>query len=216
MVQAFVKTLPAQASQFILDELLAKGTDSIMEAARHRYSCRSLQRLLEHLTPGQLKPLVEALLANAISLSRHVYANYVMQHVVEHGTDAQRRRLTLHFAAESEKVCANCFACAVVSKALTFGCREDTYALVRSFASQPGLLHSMARSRHGHIAVRAALQHLEGVELDDMRAHLNAARLSLRVSRYGRLVVACLDTKESGAGDDPAVEPKLGCHLFLS
>ena len=52
-------------------------------AARHKYGCRVLQRLLEHARHDQLNGLVDALLAKAIPLSRHYFATYVMQHILE-------------------------------------------------------------------------------------------------------------------------------------
>jgi hypothetical protein len=194
VVQTCIKTMPAPAVQFILDELHAKGAHCIVDAAKHRYSCRSLQRLLEHLTPAQLAALVDILLANAISLSRHIYGNYVVQHVAEYGTEAQRRYLARQLAHDSMKVCANCFACAVVSKALEFGCREDACMLARAFAAHPRLVVSMARGRYGHVAVCTALQLLDGAELADMRAHLLAQRNTLRTTRYGRIVVTNLES----------------------
>jgi hypothetical protein len=189
VVQTCIRTMPAPGVQFILEELLKRGVQYIVDAAKHQYSCRSLQRLLEHLNPVQLAPLVDILLANAISLSRHRYGNYVMQNVAEYGTAAQRRYLACQFTQDPMKVCGNCFACAVVNKALEFGCREDACMLAQAFASHPRLVVAMARARYGHLAICAALRLLHGTELADMRAHLLAEKNSLRTARYGRLVV---------------------------
>merc|ERR1712139_585287 len=73
VLQKFICVLRPQASQFILDELRKAG---FSKAARHRYGCRVLQRLLEHCGAEQLQPLVEDLLLDASALCRHVYGHY--------------------------------------------------------------------------------------------------------------------------------------------
>eukprot|EP00928_Gymnodinium_smaydae_P055030 TRINITY_DN38692_c0_g1_i1.p1 TRINITY_DN38692_c0_g1~~TRINITY_DN38692_c0_g1_i1.p1 ORF type:complete len:473 (-),score=72.47 TRINITY_DN38692_c0_g1_i1:103-1521(-) len=206
VVQKCVATLRPQASQFIIDELLQRGDAAVVDTARHRCGCRSFQRLLEHCEAEQLSSLVEILLANAISLSKHTYGNYVMQHVLEHGSKEQRRRLVQMLEQEAATICFNNCACAVVSKAMELGEHEDSVALARAFATKPGLVTAMARSRYGHLAVRAALNLLEGNERELVCAQLKNDAASLRASRYGRAVATTLELPAQG--DRPPLHQK--------
>eukprot|EP00929_Paragymnodinium_shiwhaense_P104565 TRINITY_DN6912_c1_g3_i1.p1 TRINITY_DN6912_c1_g3~~TRINITY_DN6912_c1_g3_i1.p1 ORF type:complete len:420 (+),score=75.39 TRINITY_DN6912_c1_g3_i1:101-1261(+) len=202
VLQKCIATMHPQASQFIVDELLGRGTAAVCDAAKHRYGCRSIQRLLEHCRPDQLSQLVDVLLNNCIALSRHVYANYVIQHVLEYGREDQRRQLTRMLVNQIAAVCTNCYACAVVSKALQHSEDDDKRALARAFVHRPGqtsLLTQMARSRHGHVAVRSALNMLKGADYDEAYRQLSADAQALRQSRYGRSVVASLEPYDSFA-----------------
>jgi len=100
--------------------------------------------------------------------------------------------LTRHLAAEPSKICANCNACAVATKVLGVGCPEERRAIVHAFMSQPEFLGTMPHTRYGHASVIAALEILDGAELDDVRVQLLENWQSLKASRYGRAVLSRL------------------------
>lgn len=188
--KCIVATRP-QHLNFLIEELMQKG---VAAAARHKYGCRIIQRLLEHCEPEQLADLADTLIADSIALSRHVYANFVMQHLLEHGAAPLRCRLTRLLEQHAYTTGSDMYASAVVAKALTHAAPDDQVALARALVREAGLLPGMARNRYGHTAVRLILQILEGSDCEAARRQLSAHAASLRTSRYGRLVVASLDS----------------------
>eukprot|EP00913_Durusdinium_trenchii_P035379 g33108.t1 len=80
-----------QDCQFIVDEIMA--CNGFVElAARHKYGCRIIQRLLERC-PLQVERIAAAILSDVSGIARHPYGNYVLQNLLEHGTPAHRHRL---------------------------------------------------------------------------------------------------------------------------
>lgn len=195
VVQKAIATMRPRSSQFIIDELLLRGPGSAAHAAKHRFGCRIIERLLEHCLPDQVCGLVEDLIADSVALSLHPFGNYVVQHILEHGTGDQQQHLSVLLAQHAVALGSDTYGSAVTAKALTQGTRESQLALAHSIVVSPGLLTSMARTRHGHVAVRRILQLLAEVpqELALALRQLEAGAASLRSSRYGRFVASALD-----------------------
>lgn len=205
VIQKCISTLRPQAAQFIIDEIMrgnASGDRSsgASQAARHRYGCRILERLLEHCPPGQVERLVEEIINDSVSLAKHPYGNYVIQHLLEHGQPDQRRRVTKLLQVNAHSAGSDCYARAVISKALSFGQREDQVALARALLREPGLICTMARTRHGHVAAKFILQNLEVGDREEACRQLSQDAQVLRASRYGRFVAACLEGNEPAGG----------------
>jgi len=200
VIQKCITTMKPQASQFIIDELVASGSPrglgGASQASRHRYGCRIVERLIEHCPPSQVKRLLDELIVDAMSLCRHPYGNYVMQHLLEHGPADHRQKLTRILEQHAHTVGTDCYARAVVSKALTHGARADQVALARALLREPGLIATMARTRHGHVAAKFALQHLDGADRQEACRQLYKDVAVLRASRYGRFVASCLTQLE--------------------
>jgi len=178
--------------QFIIDEIMEKGPGAVSQAARHEFGCRILQRLLEHCQPEQVRGLVEHLLTDAVALSKHMYGNYVMQHVLEHGTPDHQHRLTMILEKNAHEVAWDGRAQAVLGKALCHGAPEDQLLLAQALVRNAALV-AMARTRHGSTAVKLVLEVVDGEEQEEARRQLSEEMMSLRATRYGRVVVACLD-----------------------
>jgi len=207
VIQKSITTTRPEHSQFIIDELLQgsclDAATGPAWAARHRYGCRVVERLLEHCPPMQVKSLVDSILMDALQLSIHPYGNYVMQHILEHGAHEHKHKIcrllhplskTLGSAKGSEYVCA------VFGKALCHGSREDRAQLARSVIMVPGLLNAMACSRYGHVTAKLVLQAADCVSFEAARTQLTATADSLRQSRYGRFVIALMDQAPAATG----------------
>ena len=196
VLQKCIVAIRPQASQFIIDELLCGGPNGASQAARHRYGCRVIERLIEHCPAQQVKRLIEDLVSDAVALSKHPYGNYVMQHLLEHGPPDQGRRLTRMLELHAHTAGFDCYARAVVSKALAHGVHADQVALARALLREPGLIATMARTRHGHTAAKFVLQSLQGADGAEARRQLASELPVLRASRYGRFVATCLTSHE--------------------
>lgn len=59
----------------------------------HPYGCRVIQRVLEHCTEEQKRPVLDQLHDNLLTLVADQYGNYVIQHVIEHGQPEDRERI---------------------------------------------------------------------------------------------------------------------------
>lgn len=192
VLQRCIVSLRSPALQFILDELVKPRASQVAQAARHRYGCRILQRLFEHCRQDQLEEFIDELMASAVSLSKHAYANFVMQHVLEYGAPEYRRRLTGILEQHAKAMVKDEHGHAVLSKAMANASREEQLRLARALLRENGLLLRMARGRHGHVAVKAVLDVLEGQEQEIARKQLLDSVAKLRLSRYGRSVAASL------------------------
>lgn len=192
VLQKIIVCARPRMSQFIIDEL-THYPSRIGQAARHKYGCRILQRLLEHCEATQVHHLVDLLITDATALSVHAYGNYVMQHVLEHGSAEQRSRLAKVIEQNVTAIGLDSYGCAVVTAAMSHAGDECRLTLARAILKEPGLLVSLAHARHGHIAVRLVLQALEGAEQESAMSQLQAQSQSLKTSRYGKGVVALLE-----------------------
>jgi len=192
VLQRCIVSLRPPALQFILDELLQPRRAQVVQAARHRFGCRIIQRLFEHCRQDQLQEIYEELLGSAVPLSKHVYGNFVMQHLLEYGASAYRRQLTNVLERHVKAMVKDEHGHAVLSKAIANGSPEERLRLARALLQEGGLLLRMARGRHGHGAVKEVLEVLQGEEQDMARKQLLDSVAKLRLSRYGRSVAASL------------------------
>jgi hypothetical protein len=194
VVQKCITSMKPTASQFILNELLTEP-GIILEAARHKYGVRIIQRFLEHYPSSQVMNLTDYLLSEFSELARHPYGNYVLQTLLEHGTTEQRHHFAEALVKDAVAISQDTFGCAVISSAMSYLERNDQLTLARRILHVPGLWALMSHARHGHQAVRCILQVLEGTEHDSAKQKLRADLPALRVSRYGRLVAAFLESE---------------------
>jgi len=189
VLQKLILLLPASSLQFIIDELMG---GALAQIVRHKYGCRIIQRLVEHCHASQVQQLVQNVLKDVLALSRHPYGTYVVQNVLQHGTDEHRGRIVQAVMKGIRILGSEPCGCAVVSAALSHGLDGDRYSLVQLLLREPGLLAFLASSRHGHIAVLRALDLFTGDEQEDARGQIRQEAVSLRHSRYGRVVVEYL------------------------
>jgi pumilio RNA-binding family len=197
VLQKCISTMRPSASQFIIDEIMHGGANAVGRVARHRYSCRILQRLLEHCSSEQMSGLVENLLDDAVPLATHIYANYVMQHLLEYGTEKQVHRLTQLLADHASMVGENMFGCGVLHKAFEHADQEAQVVLADAILGQAHLVMAMACSRHGNAAVKLALQVASIPQRQAALQELMAHEEVLKASRYGRALYKGLDLPNS-------------------
>mmetsp|Transcript_11078 Transcript_11078/g.22938 ORF Transcript_11078/g.22938 Transcript_11078/m.22938 type:complete len:421 (+) Transcript_11078:68-1330(+) len=80
VLQKCIAVIRPRNLQFIVDEILFKGAGAVAHVARHKYGCRIIQRLLEHLSPAQLHGLVDDLLEDAMTTCKHPYGCCIAIH----------------------------------------------------------------------------------------------------------------------------------------
>ncbi|PIO67371.1 RNA binding repeat protein, Pumilio-family [Teladorsagia circumcincta] len=93
VVQKVIEKVKPERLQFIINTFTKNGPDTITQLSMHPYGCRVIQRVLEHCSEEQKRPVLEALHANMSTLIVDQYGNYVVQHVIEHGSNQDRDRI---------------------------------------------------------------------------------------------------------------------------
>ena len=184
VLQKLIQVLRPQACQFIIDEIMEEPEEVAM-LAKHQYACRILQRLLENCQAQQMEGIIRLLLQDALQLVRHNYGTFVLQAVLVYGTESQRHALGEILLGMSMGALGNDEnATQVLQKALLHA--PQKVALAQRMVPQ---FVQLARGRHSHQTVLAALQLLPHQEADKAIKLLSHKVQKLWASRYGRLVV---------------------------
>ena len=75
VVQKCIECVDPVALQYIVDSFHSQ----VFSLSTHPYGCRVIQRILEHCTVEQTKPLLDELHEHTESLVQDQYGNYVIQ-----------------------------------------------------------------------------------------------------------------------------------------
>eukprot|EP00439_Symbiodinium_sp_Y106_P026797 s7287_g3.t1 len=128
VLQKCIQVLSRENLFFIFEELKQKGPEMIQQAARHKYGCRIIQRLLECGPADEVNALIDTLLVDAISICAHPFGNYVIQNMLDQSTREQRRRL-LYSLIENVALVGNdsdnVYISAVMVKIMTVAQRDE-------------------------------------------------------------------------------------------
>jgi len=199
VVQKCISTIRPEAAQFIIEELIHHGPGGAAQAARHRFGCRIIERLLEHCSAEQMSPLVEALLADVVALSSHMYGNFVVQHLLEHCDSDVVARIVSALVKHMTTFAADGYAGSVMGKALRQSATPENLPLVKALLKDPERLTVMACSRWGHLAVKQAMQLADAPMRRQAGTELKRRLGRYRSSRYGRLVANFINEQQSSA-----------------
>ncbi|KAE9418338.1 hypothetical protein Angca_006055, partial [Angiostrongylus cantonensis] len=118
VIQKVIEKVKPERLQFIIDSFTKNGPETIVQLSMHPYGCRVIQRVLEHCTEEQKRPVLEALHASVRSLVLDQYGNYVIQHVIEHGSDPDRDRIIQEITGNVLRYAQHKFASNVIEKCL--------------------------------------------------------------------------------------------------
>lgn len=194
VLQKCISIMRRQDFRFIIDELLHTGGPmAFSKAARQRYGCRVIQRLLEHCSPQQLEGVVEDLLSDAVELCKDMWGVYVMQHLFEHGTEKQLARLLEILTEHAAKLGTDEFAPQVLIKAFSHTSSEQRMALAHELIAQHELLTEIACQRHGEAALEEALDLVDAQAKLGAITYLMSQRDLLMSTRYGRRLAGLVE-----------------------
>jgi pumilio RNA-binding family len=196
VLQKAVSTLDSKDCQFMIDELIQD--DLVSVAARHKYGCRVVQRLMDHCKPEQVAHVNQTLAADAVQISCHPYGNYVIQHLLLHGTTDQIQCACSLIFSSLKEMCSDPFGCSVISAVMVHAPEDDRLRLARLLVEDRPILFHIACSRHGQPAIRAALELLPEQERASVVEVLLANVSTLSASRYRRLILPQLQESSSG------------------
>jgi hypothetical protein len=164
VLQSCISADVPAAVQLVMREIIDAGAEAVLQAARHRFGCRVIERLFEVCTVpelgllDELSALADCLIDDACALCLHPYGNYTMQHLLLHGLEEHRKQLHRFLKERVLDMAAHFYASAVIGQALQHGLEDDKLELARALVRSPGLLNAMARSRHGRAAADLAVE----------------------------------------------------------
>jgi hypothetical protein len=193
VVQEIVKMLPSASTAWIPQELMGVGS----EAARHRFGCRILCRLLEHYSPSDeyAVALLTEVFADAPALVRHAYGTYVVRHGLEFGLVGHRQQIVYALWSDMFGNAKHKQGSRVVEAALTFCADADRDAIANELASNPGNLVALAKSESGRHVVKALLRMPQWSRV--IALHLQPSIAEIRESKYGKSVADLVDAIHS-------------------
>merc|ERR1719375_1890338 len=180
-----VEILPNDRASFIAKELSGNGC----MMAKHRFGCRVVCRILEHLSPKDenSKTFLEEVLAHAKELCTHPFGSIVMRHFLEHGLDEHKHAVAL---ALGKGVCE----CAkqrkgshVVEAAFRYCSPADQFSLAQHILDKPSDLLALAQGQFGHHVIVTMLRAGSELRQAVLTALLPFAH-ELSVSKHGKCV----------------------------
>merc|ERR1712039_138689 len=186
VLQKFATLLSPPALQFVVDELVQ---GSACKAAKHKFGCRIVQRIVEGCTAEQQAQFVRPWASDFQELSQHPYGNYVIQHVLENAALEHRRFFAGLVERNLRRLAVDPIGSAVVSSALSKAPAACQVSLAKALSQQPDLLILLACTRFGCPAAARVLQLLHGEELQEVKQAFLAEQRTLRASKFGRLVL---------------------------
>ncbi|CAO1946554.1 unnamed protein product [Urochloa humidicola] len=87
VIQKCIECVPEDSIQFIISTFYGH----VVPLSTHPYSCRVIQRVLEHCAdPKTQQIVIDEILQSVCILAQDQYGNYVVQHVLEHGKPHER------------------------------------------------------------------------------------------------------------------------------
>merc|ERR1712060_620360 len=137
----------------ILDELWARGTAGVAEAARHKYGYKVLNGLLELLVEAQLLHLVHYILADVAALSAHPFGTRLVQHLILNSTESQQLVAAAQLAAIVPQLTLNRYSCAALDCAFLSFPPAGQAALAQALLVTQDALGSIAHTYHGRKVV---------------------------------------------------------------
>mmetsp|Transcript_15484 Transcript_15484/g.31457 ORF Transcript_15484/g.31457 Transcript_15484/m.31457 type:complete len:532 (-) Transcript_15484:322-1917(-) len=182
VLQTVITALPTAMSNFVVKELLGGGP----QAARHRFGCRILCRLIEHSgASADLEQLLTEVLADVEELSRHAFAHIVVQSVLEQLPE-HHRRIADALSVDALGNACHRYASHVMESVLAQCSEVERRELVRRLlgAGKDSVI-SLAQNQYGCFVLKALLQ-VPGGASEEIFKHLGQAAAYLEGTKYGQ------------------------------
>jgi len=166
-----VEVMPADRVSFIGAELLGHGS----QLARHRFGCRVLCRILEHLPPSGTKTmeLLEEVLEDADNLCTQAHGSIVMCHFLEHGLDEHKHRIAVALGKDLVSSTLKRKGSQVVEAAIRYCSFDDCQQLSKVLLEDANNVSALATGQFSRHVVAAMLV-LEGEKAQIRKSAIDA------------------------------------------
>mmetsp|Transcript_57812 Transcript_57812/g.102671 ORF Transcript_57812/g.102671 Transcript_57812/m.102671 type:complete len:378 (+) Transcript_57812:59-1192(+) len=190
VMQKLVVESQPENLQFIIDSIV--DANLCVQAARHKFACRVVQRLVQYCSQEQVSNMVGSIAESAAYVACHAFGNYVIQELLQHPnvTRTQKLQICRDVRERLSSVCSDPHGVAVLSTVMSAGPAEEGALLAEAMLAAPKLFVHLACSRHGHAAAREVLVILQGEDRRRAQEILSAEESVLSSSRYGRLILS--------------------------
>jgi len=191
VIQKLIEVLPMSAVSFVAEELSPYAA----EAARHRFACRVLCRLVEHHSStctNSTSTLIDELLLDAEKLVHHNFARHVLQLVLEHGSVDHQQRIVKAIRNDLFRNAKSRYASYIVEDALKSCCIAERDTIAADLLSDSDEFVKLAMHESGCHVAKAVV--MSSGSFADIARHLLISRASeLQSAKYGqRLLEGCL------------------------
>lgn len=196
VVQKIIERVEPKKLQFIIDAFINDTPDAVCNLSTHPYGCRVIQRVLEHCTDEQKRPVLDQLHKNIRSLVTDQYGNYVIQHVIEHGSIEDRDKIVAQIKGEALKFAQHKFASNVIEKCLICGNNNQKSALISEVCgdgSAPTPLLEMMKDPFANYVVQKMLDVADSTHRKKMMMAIKPHIPALRKYNYGKHIITKLE-----------------------
>ncbi|CAD5229197.1 unnamed protein product [Bursaphelenchus okinawaensis] len=196
VVQKVIEKVEPAKLQFIIDAFVNSGQGTIKSLSTHPYGCRVIQRVLEHCTEEQKRPVLEQLHRNINELIIDQYGNYVVQHIIEHGADADRDRIVSQIKGDVLKFAKHKFSSNVIEKCLICGNNNHKTALITEVCgdgSVPTPLLDMMKDQFANYVVQKMLDVADSSNRKKIMLAIKPHIPTLRKYSYGKHIITKLE-----------------------
>uniref|UniRef100_A0A0N5AMI7 PUM-HD domain-containing protein n=1 Tax=Syphacia muris TaxID=451379 RepID=A0A0N5AMI7_9BILA len=195
VVQKVIERVDPSKLQFIIDAFVQPGDNSTVSSlSTHPYGCRVIQRVLEHCTEEQKRPVLDQLHLHIKDLVVDQYGNYVIQHVIEHGSMEDRDRIVQQIKGDVLRFAQHKFASNVIEKCLTCGAVNHKNALITEVCGNPNdaattPLLQMMKDQYANYVVQKMLDVADSVHRKKMMLAIKPHIPALRKYNYGKHII---------------------------
>lgn len=190
---------PPSRLQFIIDAFVQPGDNTtVCNLSTHPYGCRVIQRVLEHCTEEQKRPVLDQLHMHIKTLVVDQYGNYVIQHVIEHGSMEDRDRIVQQIKGDVLRFAQHKFASNVIEKCLTCGAPHHKNALITEVCGNPNDTAStpllmMMKDQFANYVVQKMLDVADSAHRKKMMLAIKPHIPALRKYNYGKHIITKLE-----------------------
>ncbi|CDW53657.1 Maternal protein pumilio [Trichuris trichiura] len=194
VVQKIIETVDPENLQCVIDSF-------VFALSTHSYGCRVIQRILEHCTPEQKKPILDEIHQHIRGLVTDQYGNYVVQHVLEHGQADDKSKIIKELRTDLLRFSQHKFASNVIEKCVAemflkvFTCGHCSIVVVieNCYSSNGGTLLVMMKDQFANYVVQKLLDVADPQQRKKLMQSIRPHVSSLRKFSYGKHIVSKLE-----------------------
>jgi len=180
------------ADKYVKVQLALKLSGHIMEAIDSPFANYVVQKVIEVLSPSDVKFILDELAPSVIKVAQHPYGVRVLCRLVEHCPPQMIEASVLEVASNAAYLCGRKFGAYIVQHVLEYGTSEQRRMVVRALA---GNALEYCRHRSSSRVIQQAILRLEAVERSELVQALSRdedALLKLSDNRHAQGVIEAL------------------------
>jgi hypothetical protein len=180
------EVMPTELVTILAEEL----RPCAVEAAKHRFGCRCMVRLIRHHAYGgdeTVLAVIHDLVSELSALGRAQFGTHVVQELVDCGLPEHRRAVSKALKGGLHRESKNRFTGRIVEKALLNCDADDVNDMVDEFLNHKDGVRQLIDNEFGARVVRVLLG--DGRHAHRVAAHILRCCSSQGHSRVGRLVI---------------------------